>query len=341
MLDPDLRVALFMEAAANSDIGKMGFGVLRYSPNPIACVIDSELAGHDIREFGRSPRSCPIVSGLEEAIDRDAQVLVLGIAPAGGLIPESWRPALDEAIAKGLSLVNGLHEALAPRYPNLKPGQWIWDIRKEPEGLSPGTGAAAALPNHRVLMLGTDMAVGKMTAGLELTRGLRARGVSAEFLATGQIGITISGSGVPLDAIRVDFAAGAIEREVLRLQQAPVTVIEGQGSYLHPASTSPLPLTRGSCPTHLVLCHRAGQTALRRYPEVAIPPLSSVIQLCEDIAEACGAYRRPQTLGIALNTAHLGEADARIAVAEASQEVGLPCTDPVRFGVDALIEALV
>lgn len=340
MLDPTLPLALYMEGAANSDFGKMGFGVLRYSPNPIACVIDSELAGHDIREFGRSPRSCPIVATLSEAIDRGAQVLVLGIAPAGGLIPESWRSALDEAVAKGLSLVNGLHEPLAPRYPDLKPGQWIWDIRTEPTGLSPGTGAAARLPNARVLMLGTDMAIGKMTTGLEITRGLRERGVSAAFVATGQIGITVTGGGVPLDAIRVDFAAGAIEREMLRHREASVTVVEGQGSYLHPASTSPLPLTRGSCPTHLVVCHRAGQTELRRYPEIAIPPLRAFIRLCEDVAEACGVYHRPQTLGVALNTAHLDEADARLAVAETAQEVGLPCTDPVRFGVEALIAGL-
>src|SRR5579862_1089955 len=266
--------------------------------------------------------------------------MVLGIAPPGGLIPKEWYEALDEAIAKGLSLVNGLHDILAPRYPNLKPGQWIWDVRVEPSGLGTASGLAGKLSNQRVLMLGTDMAIGKMTAGLELQRGLIAAGRRAEFVATGRIGITVTGAGIPLDAIRVDFAAGAVEREVLRYADAEVVIIEGQGSYIHPASTSPLPLTRGSCPTHIVMCHRAGQTHLKRHPEIPIPPLRDFIRLCEDVANVCGIYPRPETAGIALNTSHQTEAEARGAVKAIEAEVGLPCTDPVRFGCEALVRAI-
>jgi len=340
MLNRTQPLAIYMEGAADKDHGKMGFGVLRYSPNPICCVIDSELAGHDIAEFGRSPRPAPIVTTIDEAVALGAEVMVLGIAPPGGLIPPEWYDALDQAVQSGLSLVNGLHDLLSPRYQNLKPGQWIWDVRVEPPGLGTASALATKLNNKRVLMLGTDMAIGKMTAGLELQRGLIEKGVRAEFVATGQIGITVTGAGVPLDAIRVDFASGGIEREVLRYADAEVVIIEGQGSYIHPASTSPLPLTRGSCPTHLVLCHRAGQTHLRRHPEIAIPPLSDFIRLCEDIAEACGSYERPKTIGIALNTSHLAEAEARESVLAVAADAGLPCTDPVRFGVDALVREL-
>lgn len=329
-----------MEGASTSDFGKMGFGVLRYSPNPICCVVDSEKAGHDIAEFGRSARSAPIVATVDEAVAMGAEVLILGIAPPGGLIPAAWLGALDQAVERGLSLVNGLHDLLAPRYPNLKEGQWIWDVRVEPPGIGTASGLAGKLCNKRVLMLGTDMAIGKMTAGLELHRGLLARGVKAEFVATGQIGITVTGAGIPLDAIRVDFAAGAVEREVLRYADAEVVIVEGQGSYIHPASTSPLPLTRGSCPTHIVMCHRAGQESLRRFPEIPIPPLPDFVRLCEDVAEVCGIFPRPRTVGVALNTAHLGEAEAREAVEKVASEVGLPCTDLVRFGPGVLVEAL-
>jgi uncharacterized NAD-dependent epimerase/dehydratase family protein len=341
MLNRTLKLALYMEGASDKDLGKMGFGVLRYSPNPVTCVIDSELAGHDMAEFGKSPRSAPIVATVDEAVRMGTEVLVLGTAPPGGLIPLEWFSALDEAVDKGLSLVNGLHDLLGPRYANLKPGQWIWDVRVEPAGLTTATGLAWTLNNKRVLMLGTDMAIGKMTAGLELYRGLRERGVKAEFVATGQIGITVTGAGVPLDAVRVDFAAGAIEREVMRYPDAEIVIIEGQGSYVHPASTSPLPLTRGSCATHIILCHRADQRGLRRYPDISIPPLTAFIKLCEDVGEVCGTYPRPKTIGIALNTAHLAEDEARKAVISTAEETGLPCTDPVRFGPDVLIEALI
>jgi uncharacterized NAD-dependent epimerase/dehydratase family protein len=340
MLSRDQVLAIYMEGAANKDFGKMGFGVLRYSPNPICCVVDTEFAGHDIAEFGRSPRSAPVVATIEEAVRHGAQVLVLGIAPPGGLIPREWLPVIDKGVAAGLSIVNGLHDLLAPRYPDLPEGQWIWDVRVEPPGLGTASGLAGKLTNKRVLMLGTDMAIGKMTAGLELHRGLIQQGVRSEFVATGQIGITVTGAGIPLDAIRVDFAAGAVEREVLKYPDAEIVIIEGQGSYLHPASTSPLPLTRGSCPTHIILCHRANQTTLRRHPHIAIPPLREFIRLCEDVAEVCGTYPRPRTVAIALNTAELDETQAREAVERTSAEVGLPCTDPVRFGPAGLIAAL-
>ncbi|RYG44788.1 DUF1611 domain-containing protein, partial [bacterium] len=207
MLPRNLPLVLYMEGALTGPSGKMGFGVLRYSPNPIVAVMDSTQAGRDASEFGPW-RSCPVVATLEEAKALGAKVMVLGIAPSGGLVPPVWYPDLDHAVAEGLGLVNGLHDFLAPRYPHLpeeptEDGPFVWDIRHEPTGLAPGTGAAADLPCRRLLMVGTDMAVGKMTAGLEIYRIAKEAGISTAFVATGQIGITVTGAGVPLDAVRV------------------------------------------------------------------------------------------------------------------------------------------
>jgi uncharacterized NAD-dependent epimerase/dehydratase family protein len=342
MLKRDVPLALYMEGAVGEISGKMGYGVLRYSPNPVACIVDSLTAGGDIQKLVGSPRACPIVATVAEAAALGARALVLGIAPPGGAIPAEWFGALDDSVARGMSLVNGLHERLSLRYPNLKPGQAIYDVRVEPPGLEIGMGRPRFLANRRLLMIGTDMAIGKMTAGLEILRVAQARGVRAEFVATGQIGIVVSGRGVPLDAIRLDFASGAIEREVLAVRDADLIVIEGQGSLIHPASSANLPLLRGSCPTHLVLCHRAGQETLRRIPEISIPPLKGYIRLYEDVAEACGTFARPKTVAVALNTAHMDCDDsARLACEVVSDETGLPCTDPVRFGAGALVDALV
>jgi uncharacterized NAD-dependent epimerase/dehydratase family protein len=345
MLNPTEPVAIYMEGASNLDIGKMGFGVLRYSPNPVVCVIDSVAEADDMQKLGRCDRPIPIVGTIEAAANLGARVVILGTAPPGGLIPVEWRPALDRTVELGMSLVNGLHDLLAPRYPNLKPGQWIWDVRIEPEGLGNGSALAAHLPMRRVLMIGTDMAVGKMTAGLEIVREARSRGLPAHFVATGQIGITVTGQGVPLDAVRVDFATGAIERETLaaadRLRQDPksMIVIEGQGALIHPASTANLPLLRGSCPTHLVLCHRAGQTHLRRSADILIPNLNAYAKLYEDLGEACGTFARPRTVAVALNTAHLSDDEARAACAAIQSETGFVCVDPIRHGATALVDA--
>ena len=341
MLRRTQNLAIYMEGAVRGYGGKMGFGILRYSPNRTVCVIDSENAGGDMKEVAGMPRSCPIVSNVQEAYALGAEVFVLGIAPPGGLIPSPWYVAIDQAVDLGLSVINGLHDLLGHRYQDLKQGQWIWDIRVEPPGLKPGTGLAASLSNRRVLLIGTDMAVGKMTAGLEIYRTAREQGVRAEFVATGQIGITITGAGVPLDAVRVDFSTGAIEQEVMRYRDAEVVIVEGQGSLNHPGSTATLPLLRGSMPTHLVLCHRAGQASLTTLPHVPIAPLGDLIRLYEQLASVTGIFPCPTTVGVALNTSHLEcDEEALLACEAIEQELGLPCVDPVRHGSERLVERL-
>jgi uncharacterized NAD-dependent epimerase/dehydratase family protein len=340
MLDPALPMAIYMEGALGLDIGKMGCGVLRYSPNPVVCAVDSTHAGGSTADITGIPRDAPVVATVEEAANMGAQVLVLGIAPPGGRMPPEWLSAMDEAVKHGLSLVNGLHEPLAPRYPNLKPGQWVWDIRVEPPDLQVGGGKAAGLTNRRVLMIGTDMAVGKMTAGLEIHKLALERGIKSSFVATGQIGITIMGSGVPLDAIRLDYASGAIEREVVAVADSELIIVEGQGALCHPGSSATLPLLRGSCPTHLILCHRADQTHLKRHPHIAIPPLGGYMRLYEDLASAGGPFPRPEAVGIALNTSHLPEDEGLEAARELEERWKVPCLDPVRHGVSRLLDAI-
>lgn len=344
MLERSRRLAIYMEGALDNSAGKMGFGILRYSDNPIACVIDSEHAGKNAADVTGIPRRCPIVGDVRAAIEHGAEVFVLGIAPPGGLIPDTWWDVIAQAVAQGLCIVNGLHDLVGPRYPALPPEQWIWDIRIEPAGLVPATGAARALTNRRVLMIGTDMSIGKMTAGLEIHRVARESGIRSEFVATGQIGITITGAGVPLDAVRVDFAGGAIEREVMRAsveEGAELVIVEGQGSLIHPGSTANLPLLRGSAATHLVLCHREGQETLQRNADIPIPPLDCFIRLYEELACACKSFPRPKTAAVCLNTFHISdEEEARLACMAVEQELGIPCVDPVRHGARRVVDAL-
>src|SRR5471032_2449514 len=106
MLDRAAPLAIYMEGQVEGNVGKMGIGILRYSPNPVVCVIDSVTAGRDAAEVTGVPRSAPIVASVEEAIRRGAEVFVLGIAPPGGLIPRDWYPVIDSAWKGGLSIVN-------------------------------------------------------------------------------------------------------------------------------------------------------------------------------------------------------------------------------------------
>lgn len=342
MLEPTQRIALFAEATMGLLDAKMAEGILRYGANPAVAVIDSTKAGQRVRDVSAVDSDVPIVATVEDAISHGAEVLVLGTATSGGRVPSEWMEMLERAVGHGLSIVNGMHDQLAPSLGKaLAPGQWIWDIRT-PQGELPDIAMARAsqLTNTRVLMVGTDMAVGKMTAGLEIDRALRAAGANSVFLATGQTGIAITGRGIPLDAFRVDHAAGAVERMVLQVADQDIVLIEGQGSLLHPGSTATLPLMRGSQCTAMILCHRAGMAHLDTLHGVRVPPLPDVIALNEAVARAAGALTAAKVVGVSLNTSALDEAAATFACAEVREETGLPVCDPIRHGADALTEAV-
>jgi uncharacterized NAD-dependent epimerase/dehydratase family protein len=149
----------------------------------------------------------------------------------------------------------------------------------------------------------------------------------------------LEGDGIALDAVRVDFAAGAVEQMVMRYgKNYDILHIEGQGSLLHPGSTATLPLIRGSQPTHLILVHRAGQTEVMN--GVPIPPLTEVVKLYETVASAGGAFPSVRVAGVALNTHHLDELAAKDAIAQTESETGLPCTDVVRYDAGKLLDAV-
>jgi len=336
------RVAILLHEGILGSHGKTGLSILRYSEAPIVAVIDRVCAGKSLLELTGIKRDVPIVPSVAAALKYQPQVLVIGIAPKGGVMPNDYWHELKDALSAGMSIVNGLHTPLAT-IPELKallkPGQLIWDVRKEPPNLEVASGMARTLSCRRVLTVGTDMAVGKMSASLELHWASRLRGWRSKFLGTGQTGLMLEGDGVPLDAVRVDFAAGAVEQMVMRYgKNYDILHIEGQGSLLHPGSTATLPLIRGSQPTQMILVHRAGQTeVVNSFP---IPPLPEVVRLYEMVASASGAFPSVPVVGIALNTGHLDESAAKDAIAQTEAETGLPCTDVVRFDADKLLDAM-
>jgi uncharacterized NAD-dependent epimerase/dehydratase family protein len=344
-LTPEHRVAILLhEGIRGSANGKTGLTLLRYAEAPVVAIIDRECVGESLSQLTGIPCNAPIVDSVASALAYQPDVLAIGIAPSGGALPDALWQEVKQGVATGLSVMNGLHTPMASEpelQALLKAGQFIWDIRKEPVGLGVGSGEARFLPSRRVLAVGTDMAVGKMSASLELNRAAQRQGIRSKFLATGQAGMMISGDGIPLDAIRVDFAAGAVQQLVMRYgNDYDLLIVEGQGSLLHPGSTATLPLIRGTQPTSLLLVHRAGQAHIRNHPHVLIPPLPEVIQLYEAVARAGGAFASVRVDAIALNTGHLDAEAAQKAIEQVKAETGLPCTDAVRFGADVLFDAV-
>jgi uncharacterized NAD-dependent epimerase/dehydratase family protein len=343
-LNSDQRIALLMHGGTASTGGKTGLAMLRYGALSIVAVIDETQAGGNLRQLTGIARDVPIVASVAAALAYEPTVLAIGIAPSGGALPEPWYQEVKAAVAAGLSVVNGLHTPMAEDTDItalLQGQQWIWDVRQEPPGLTVGSAQARTLPCRRVLTVGTDMVVGKMSTNLELHRAAVARGVRSRVIATGQTNLMLGDDGVALDAVRVDFAAGAVEQPVMRYgHDHDLLWIEGQGSIFNPASTATLPLMRGSQPTHLILVHRAGQTHIKNFDHVKIPPLPVAIAACESLMTAGGAFMAAKVVGIALNTHHLDEAGAKLEIETVAALTGLPCTDVVRFGPDRLLDAV-
>ena len=340
MLKPHQRVALYMEGYIHTEYVKMGLGVMRYLQNPIVGIIDSNHAGRNINQEYTIDRDIPIYKKLDQVIDQGAEVLILGIAPSGGKIPDTWHSVIQEALDSGLSIINGLHDSLGPSFSDhiQNPTQWIWDVRVPQFTPNIASGRAAKLTNKRLLMIGTDMACGKMTAGLEIYRWAQNNKIDTAFVATGQIGITLMGSGIPLDALKVDHACGAVEQMVVNNSERSLVVVEGQGSLLHPGSAATLPLMRGTCPTHMILCHRADKTTLRNPESIKIPDLRDFITLNESLASVAGTYGNPKVVGIALNTVNLPEKEAKKYIINLESEFKIPVTDVLRFGVEKIVK---
>ena len=317
--------------------GKTARGVIRYRPQDVVAVLDSQRPGEELEGFA-------IVGNVADALRFKPTVALVGVATQGGRFPPAWRELLKDCIANGLDVESGLHEfisddaeltALAAQH-----GVELRDLRKAPAGLNVPTGANLTHGARTILTVGSDCAIGKMTVCLELDREARSRGVRSEFVPTGQTGIAIAGWGISVDAVVADFIAGAAEQLVLEGVErgGELLFVEGQGSLLHPAySGVTLGLIHGSAPHAYVLCHQAGETVVDGDERFPIPPLSELVALHEQIS----LIARPARVeAIALNTRKLDEEAARRAVAEAERETGLPADDPVRFGSAKLVDSL-
>jgi len=356
MLSPQAPVVLLQHHGLDNLSGKTGLALLRYRQAPVLAVIDPAHAGASLAAITGIDRPVPVVASLAEALpllptDRGGVVAVVGLAPSGGRLPAEVRADVAAALAAGLSVASGMHTRLGedPDLAGLvQPGRWIWDLRCEPPDLPVATARAAALPCRRLLAVGSDMSVGKMSACLELQAAALRAGLDARFVATGQAGILIAGRGLALDAVRVDYAAGAVEQEVLRVAEGAgpdaLVLVEGQGSFCHPGSTATLPLMRGSQPTDLLLVHRAGQTTIRNLPQIPLPPIDRLIAALEAMAALArpGEVAAPpaRVVAIALNTGHLAADQAAAALEAMAALTGLPCHDPVRGGGESLLADL-
>ena len=339
----DLRYLILADGLFGPEESKTANACIRYTPERVVGIIDASKAGRTAQQVLGFGGDIPVVGTLEDGLVFGPNALVIGIAPAGGQLPEAWIQLLARGIEHGLEIWSGLHTFISdvPQLAALaaKHSVAIHDLRRPPAKLTVANGRVREVAATVVLTVGTDCNIGKMTTQLQLLGALRARGIRTAFAATGQTGILVEGRGIGVDAVVADFIAGAAERLVLECaKDADLVLVEGQGSIIHPSySGVTYGLLHGSLPHAQVMCAQPSRTAINRSDWIRIPPLVDFIRLSEN---AAAPLRPAPVIGVSLNTYDLDEDAAHRVVETVRRETGLPTTDTVRFGPTILADAI-
>ena len=343
------RLVILTEGQWHVHNAKTAMGVVRYGTDRVVALLDSAIAGRNVAEW-MPGHDIPAVASLAEALAgrERPDTLLIGIAPTGGKLPDSWRATILEAIRAGLSVHSGLHTFLGddPEFAAAAhlAGVEIVDHRRPPQRDETAVGRRHRPGSRVILTVGTDCAIGKMSVALELRKLALAAGDSAVFVPTGQTGMMIDGWGVAIDRVISDFVQGTVEWMVEEGEsRGDWLIVEGQGSLDHPAYSSvTLGLIHGATPQAMVLVHKPGlaEHDFDHLPEASFPiaRLPDFIALHETVA---GLVAPSMVVGIALNTSLFpDEAEARRIIDWTETETGLPAADPVRFGADGLWSAI-
>ena len=332
---PERRYAILAEGWFANRHAKTAHGLVAYGKDEVVAVIDSTLAGHGVLDvMPNLRRDAPIVGTLGEALEMSPTSILVGLAPAGGELPEGWMETLGEAADAGLEIVSGLHQRLAPELP----GARVWDVREPPEDVPLFSGEGFMVEPKVALTVGTNSAIGKMTATLEIERAAREAGLSTGFVATGQTGIVIEGWGICVDAVVSDFVAGASEQLVLAAarNEPDLILVEGQGSLGHPAySGVTLGLLHGSCPDCLILCTDASEEGV--FAGVPSPDVVRITRLYEEVA---ALVKPAPVVAVSINMKGLDEEAAEHFMNRLAKETSLPVADPVRGSAGLILEAV-
>ena len=277
---------------------------------------------------------------IAEARAAGVRTMIVGAVNAGGVLPDHWVASIVEALDAGLDVATGLHSRLrdieAIRAAAERSGRQLHDVRHTTQTFATGKGTKRS--GLRLLTVGTDCSVGKKYTALALERGMRAAGMDADFRATGQTGVFISGRGVAIDAVVADFISGAVEWLSPEAGVGHWDVIEGQGSLFHPSFAGvTLGLLHGAQPDAFVVCHEPTRTAMRGVAH-PLPSIQEVI----DLTVACGRLTNPaiRCVGIAINTQALDDETARTTLDAAATQHCIPAVDPIRTGVQPIVDRI-
>jgi len=330
----------------DTNSGKTAHGLIRGTDRyNIVGVIDQKHVGKDAGEvLDGKKRNIPVFASVAEFAKNSkekAAYCVIGVATKGGVIPDSLRATLKEALENGFSLVNGLHEYISdiPELADLakQKGLDIMDVRKPKKfkDLHFWSGKIKNVHCPKVAVLGTDCALGKRTTTRFLVQAMKAAGYRAEMIYTGQTGWMQGAKyGFVFDSTLNDFISGEMEHAIVQCWEEAkpdIIFIEGQSSLRNPSGPAGAEWIVSADATAVVLQHnppRKQYTDMEFYPAY-IPDPKDEIALIK-------IYGAP-TVALTVNTAKMTEKEAREYAAAKEKELGIPVILPLEDGVERLV----
>lgn len=335
------RFVVLCHDAFNYIKNKTGNMLIRYRPDEVVAVIDREKVGSNCEEEVGVGGDTPVLANFNAALPYKPDTLVIGNATQGGFITDEYRVEIANAINAGCDVISGMHQFLNDdddlRSRAEKRGVQLIDLRMPP---NPPHFPIGSWQNRKIpvlLIVGTDCDTGKMTTAWELSKRLKDRGRRVEFIGTGQTGILLSESGVPIDAVKADFMAGEIEYLIDNVpKNTELVIVEGQGALTNQFYAGvTLGLMHGAMPDYMLMTHDP-----TRDLDVTDFPMTTMKHVMDLHLDLMKSFKQSRFIGINLLTFAFDNEKALKIIEDSQKEFNMETTDLIRFGDKGLIDAI-
>jgi len=341
MSESKKKIVVLCHGAFNYIKNKTGNMLIRYRTDEVVAILDKTKVGITSEdELGYGGR-IPVLENFEATADLSPDTLVIGNASQGGFISDEYRTEVLNAIEAGCDIVSGMHQFITDDSEfveaAVKNNITLTDLRRPPEPPNFPKGSWHQRKIPVLLIVGTDCDTGKMTTAWEVSERMKSKGRKVEFIGTGQTGILLSGSGVPIDAVKADFMAGEIEHVIDQVpDDTELIIVEGQGALTNQYYAGvTLGLLHGAMPDYMLMTHDPARDL-----DVTDFPMASMKDVMDMHIDLMKNFRDSKFIGINLLTFKLSDDDAEKEIKKVQKEYGVATTDLIRYGSKGLIETI-
>lgn len=348
------NVVVLTNGKLNTKSAKTAHGLIRGSKRfNVVAVIDSSFTNKfvHIDKNGKidlldKKSDIPIFNDMTSFLESSVNVdfCIIGVASAGGLLPDEMREDVILSLKNNISIINGLHSILnedeelikVSRQNNTK----IYDIRasRPRNELSFWSGKIHEVNVPKIVVLGTDCGLGKRTTAKLIVENLTKNNVKSDMVYTGQTGWMQGWDhGFIFDSTLNDFVSGELEKAIYDCyisKKPKYILIEGQAALRNPS---------GPCGSEFLISANVDGVILQHSPKrkyfdgwehvnAVMPSLDSEIELINSYGK--------EVIAVTLNTQGMTDQEKIFHKQLISKDLDIPVFLPIDEGLDGILEIL-